>query len=251
MQFFGLALIVVFQATTFASAPAVQGHAAVTAQPCPAGTSPTPRQSVGDLYLPAGAIPYSTIALTRLTLDPGEALPAALDVPIMYIVESGVLEYPLQAGVGVLSSLYCQPDDGHISMSGSSTITEDDYTTVDAGDTLVAEHGMVGPLRAGGTVPLVLLEVRVIIPEIDTATGLPIVDPFVAAREQNRDLRLRKEECRARARAIAEGAPVADLPVDIEAPEPTPAFTTSGWATDAKRERRKTPRVCEDAAGPE
>ncbi|MDQ2655483.1 MAG: hypothetical protein M3Z20_20835 [Chloroflexota bacterium] len=206
--------------------------------------------SVGDLFLPTGAIPYSTIALTRYTLDPGATLPAELDVPIMYIVESGVLQYPYQAGPGILSSPYCLPDDGHISMSGSINLSNDDYVTVNAGQTLVAEHGLVGPLRNGGDVPLVLLEVRLIIPEIDPASGLPIVDPFVAAREQNRDLRLRKEECRARARAIAEGTPVAPLPADpvyIEAPEPTPAFTTSGWASDVTRERRKTPRTCKDS----
>jgi hypothetical protein len=203
--------------------------------------------SVGDLYLPAGAIPYSTIALTRLTLDPGETLPAELDVPIMYVVESGVLQYPSQAGPGILSSLYCLPDDGRISMSGSIKISNDDYVTASAGQTLVAEHGLVGPLRNGGTVPLVLLEVRVIVPEIDPASGLPIVDSVIAAREQNRDLRLRKEACRARTRAAAEGTPVAADPETTAAPEVTPAFTTSGWASNAKPERQKAPRACRDS----
>ncbi len=241
-------LTAVFLIAAFAAAPGGQVRA-TTEQACPEGTSPAPHMSVGDLYLPAGAIPYSTIALTRLTLDPGETLPAELDVPIMYVVESGVLEYPLQAGVSILSSQYCLPDDGVISMSGSSTITGDGYATVDAGDTLVAEHGLVGPLRPGGSTPLVVLEVRVLIPEIDPATGLPIVDPMIAAREQNRDRRLRQEECRERARAAAAGTPVAAEPETTVTPEPTPAFTTSGWSSDVKPERLKTPRVCKNATG--
>jgi hypothetical protein len=205
---------------------------------------------LGDLYLPTGAIPYSTILLTRYRLDRGETLPAQLGEPIMYVIESGVLEYPSQAGVGIIGGmLSCMPDDGRISMSGSSSASQHGYTSANAGETLVAEHGLEGPLRNGGTVPLVLLEVRVLVPEIDPATGLPIVDPMIAAREQYRDLRLHKEECRARKRAIANGTPVARLPADVAAPEATPAFTTAGWTSDVKREGRKVPRTCngEDA----
>jgi hypothetical protein len=242
-------LIAVLLAATVASAPAGQVHVAATEQACPAGTSPAPWVPVGDLYLPAGAIPYSTIALTRYRLAPGETRPAELDVPIMYVVESGELQYPSQAGVGILGGmLSCIPDDGASSFSSSSIITEDGFTSVNAGETMVAEHGLVGPLRNGGDIPLVLLEVRVITPEIDAASGLPIVDPIIAAREQNRAFEIRKQECKARAQAIANGTPVAPLPaspVYIEPPEPTPAFTTSGWASDATREPRKTPRACE------
>lgn len=240
-------LIAVLLAATLVATPAVHTQA-VTEPPCPAGTSPAPWQSVGDLLLPTGAIPYSTIALTRLTLAPGETLPAELDVPIMYVVESGVLEYPSQAGPGIISSLYCLPDDGRISMSGSITTSDDDFIGVNEGQTLVAEHGLVGPLRNGGTELLVLLEVRVMIPEIDPASGLPIVDSVTAGREQNRDLRLRKEACRERARAAAAGTPVAEAP---ESPEPTPAFTTAGWASDANREPRRTPRACKGASAEE
>lgn len=241
-------LIAVFLAATLGLTPAALAQPSTVEHPCPTGTSPAPWQSVGDLFLPAGAIPYSTVVLTRLTLDPGETLPAELDVPIMYVVESGVLEYPSQAGPGILWSLYCLPDDGRISMSSSITTSDDDFIGVKAGQTLVAEHGLEGPLRNGGTMPLVLLEVRVIVPEIDPATGLPIVDPVIAAREQNRDLRLRKEACRARARAAAAGTPVAAEP---EAPAPPPAFTTAGWASDAQREPRQTPRACKGARAEE
>lgn len=242
-------IIAVFLAAALVAAPAGQGRAAATGQPCPAGTSLAPWQSVGELLLPTGAIPYSTIALTRLTLAPGETLPAELDAPIMYVVESGVLEYPSQAGAGILGGTSsCIPDNGHSSFSSSSIITEDGYTSVNAGETLIAEHGLEGPLRNGSAMPLVLLEVRVIVPEIDPASGLPIVDPMTAAREQNRDLRLRKEACRAQARAAAAGTPVAAGP---DAPEPPPAFTTAGWASDAKRERRKTPRACEHPVAPQ
>ncbi|MEZ4562907.1 MAG: hypothetical protein R2853_09230 [Thermomicrobiales bacterium] len=241
-------IIAVFLAAALVAAPAGQGRAAATGQPCPAGTSLAPWQSVGELLLPTGAIPYSTIALTRLTLAPGETLPAELDAPIMYVVESGVLEYPSQAGAGILGGTSsCIPDNGHSSFSSSSIITEDGYTSVNAGETLIAEHGLEGPLRNGSAMPLVLLEVRVIVPEIDPASGLPIVDPMTA-REQNRDLRLRKEACRAQARAAAAGTPVAAGP---DAPEPPPAFTTAGWASDAKRERRKTPRACEHPVAPQ
>jgi hypothetical protein len=237
-------LTAVFLAATLSPTPAMQARAATTDQECPAGTSPAPWVPIGDLFLPDGAPPYATIALTRLRLAPGETLPAELDVPIMYVVESGELQYPLQAGIGILGgTLTCISDDGHSSFSSSSIITEDGFTNVHAGETLIAEHGLEGPLRNAGQAPLVMLRVSVIIPEIDPASGLPIVDPVVAAREQNRDLRLRKEACRARARAAAEGTPVA---AESEAlAEATPAFTTSGWASDVKHEHRKTPRVCE------
>ena len=245
MQRFARVSCMVFLTATFAYVAAVQPRAATAEQPCPAGTSPDPRFSVGDLILPTGAIPYSTIALTRYTLAPGEMLPTQLAEPIMYFVESGELQYPSQAGVGIVTRPACLPDDGHISMSGSITTTADDYVGVRAGQSLVAEHGLEGPLRNGGDTPLVLLEVRVIVPEIDPASGLPIVDPVTAAREQNRDLRQRKEECRAQKRAIAAGTPAANLPAIMATPEPTPAFTTSGWASDAKPERRTTPRACQ------
>lgn len=242
-------LIAALLAVTFAAASTEQPGAAKSDQPCPAGTSPNPRQSVGDLYLPAGASPYSTILLTRHRLATGETLPAELGVPIMYVVESGVLEYPSQTGVGIMQGPpSCIPDDGHFSGGGSFTITEDNFVPVSAGMTMVAEHGLNGPLRAGGTMPLVMLEVRVLVPEIDPASGLPIVDPVIAAREQNRDFRRRKEACKARERAIAKGTPVAPLsapPVYIETPEPTPAFTTAGWQSDSNRDRYKTPRICE------
>lgn len=178
-------------------------------------------------------------------------MPAEIDVPIMYVVESGVLEYPSQTGIGIMQGPpSCIPDDGHFSGGGSFTITEDNFVPVSAGMTLIAEHGLAGPLRAGGTMPLVVLEVRVMVPEIDPATGLPIVDPVIAAREQNRDFRLRKEACKARERAIAKGTPVAPLsapPVYVETPEPTPAFTTAGWQSDPNRDRYKIPRICEGA----
>ncbi len=251
MRLPGRLLVAALLAATFAAASTGQPGGAAMAQTCPTGTSPNPRQSVGDLYLPTGAIPYSTILLTRYTLAPGETMPAELDVPIMYVVESGVLEYPSQTGVGIMQGPpSCIPDDSHFSGGGSFTITEDNFVPVSSGMTMIAEHGLAGPLRAGGPMPLVVLEVRVMVPEIDPASGLPIVDPVIAAREQNRDFRLRKEACKARERAIAKGTPVAPLsapPVYIEAAEPTPAFTTSGWASDVTRERRKTPRTCKDS----
>lgn len=248
MRFFGRFLVAVFLVISFATASIELTGAAETDPECPPGTSPNPWISVGDLYLPAGANPYSTIALTRLRLAPGEMRPAELDVPIMYVVESGVLEYPSQTGVGIMQGPpRCSPDDGHFSGGGSFTTTRDNFVPISAGMTLVAEHGLEGPLRAGGATPLVVLEVRVLVPEIDQTSGLPIVDPLIAAREQSRELRLRKEQCRARRRAIAAGTPAASLPPISATPEPTPAFSTAGWASETSPARERAPWTCKDS----
>lgn len=250
MRFPGHVIVAAVMAAALAGASAVLPRATAAEQTCPAGSSPDPRFSVGELYLPAGAPPYSTIVLTRYRLAPGETLPAELDVPIMYVVESGELQYPSQAGAGILGRSACLPDDGHFGPQEFTTnTTRDGFTSVNAGETVVAEHGLEGPLRNGGDLPLVMLEVRVIVPEIDPASGLPIVDPVIAAREENREFRLRKEKCKAQAQAAAKGTPVAIDRQPAAAPAATPAFTTAGWGSDVKREPHKTPRACDEAPG--
>lgn len=174
----------------------------------------------------------------------------------MYIVESGELHYPLQSPAAVNLGPSCIPDadptaslpaENIVSSSSSISVNPDNQLVVTAGQTLVAEHGLVGPLRNEGTVPLVVVQIIVRAPKIDPVSDLPIVDSITAHREWDRIFQIRRQACKERRRAIAKGTQIAPLPAATATPEPTPAISTEGWASDSRRERSTMPRICRDS----
>lgn len=254
----GFLLLTVLFTATVAATPAVTNLTATAEQTCPPGTSPPSTARYGEMFLPDGALPYSVIGVYRHTLQPGETMTTKQDVPVMYIVESGVLHYPLQSWTGTSLGTSCSPDPDTlpaigeytvigeyiVTGGGSISVTADDEEVVTAGQTLIAEHGLVGPLRNGGSEPLVVIQIILRTPKIDPVSGLPIVDSITAHRERDRAFALRRQECRERLRAIMRGTPVAGPPDFSGTPEPTPSFTTADDENGVERERRTFPRIC-------
>lgn len=244
---------------TFALAPVALSPAALTERPCADSGTTNPTGLVGELFLPVGATPYSRITITRHMLAPGQTMPTVSDMSVMYIVESGELHYPAQDWTGVYLRPSCVPfvaynmaiaDSGHNSSGGTIVISEADQIRVTAGQTLVAEHGLFGPLSNERTTPLVFLEVTMKSPELDPASGLPIVDQTTADRELNREFALRKQECRERLRALARGNTTSYLPVYLESPEPTFDFTTADWIRAGAPEQPRVPQACDGQNAP-
>lgn len=212
---------------------------------CPAGEHPAPIASMGELYLLSGALPYTMVSLDRLVVDPGDAVPELPGRPAMYFVQSGILEYETQPWTAIMAGAPCIPDDGPMSMEGSTSTGRDGFTSVSPGQALVADRGLTGTLRNGSSELLVILRVLIVAPDIDPASGLPIVDPMTAAREQNRAREIRKQACKdLKRQAALTGTPVDPTQPPFADVAATPTFSTAGWSTDAEGKRETTPRNC-------
>src|SRR5215207_9162107 len=90
--------------------------------------------------------------------------------------------------------------------------------SVSQGEALVSEDVPTGPLKNGGGSPLVMLQMMLVLPQIDPATGLPIVDPATAGRLAARERERQKNACKAGAASLAGDEATS-----------TPAVSTAGW----------------------
>lgn len=215
---------------------------------CPPGEVPAEFVSFGDLYLPEGAPPYTKIFYDRRIVPPGGSLTFILPGPVLYYVVSGILKYDSQAGVAIQHASPCMPDSGHYSsFEGSTEVDEENRILVTEGQTVVAVHGITGPISNGGSEPLVLLRVGVIIPDIDPVSGLPLADPTDVGMEYQRSWNQRAQECK-EARERAElGTPTPDdILAQLTEPVATPAVSTAEWSGNDKPQRRTIPRACEN-----
>jgi hypothetical protein len=202
---------------------------------CPPGQIPAKIASLADILLDQGAPPYARMILSRITLMPGESLDFTPSGYTTYYVESGRLEYASRAGLAITSSHQCMNPDGRYSGGGSFHVDADGLATISQGEALISDVIPIGPLRNSGAAPLVMLQMTLLAPEIDPATGLPIVDPGAAARLAARVREQHKEACR----AAKLGTPVATA-------VPPPPFSTADWDSDAPERVPKLPKACRE-----
>jgi hypothetical protein len=217
---------------------------------CPPGQTPLEFVSLADVLLDKGAPPYATMALSRIVLGPGETLDVTPAGYTAYYVESGNLKYAFQPGFEIRWTPKCSSPDGHFSGGGITQIDDEGMMSVNQGESLDSDVVPTGPITNGGSAPLVMLQMTLVLPEIDPATGLPIVDPFTAGRIASREFEQIKQACKVAASLAAAGTPAAAVMAKarIEALA-TPAVSTAGWESDARDRSPKIPKACRDAEG--
>jgi hypothetical protein len=215
---------------------------------CPPGQAPLEFVSLADVLLDKGAPPYATMALSRIVLGPGETLDVTPAGYTAYYVESGVLKYEFQPGFEISWTPKCtSPDGHHFSGAGVTSIDANGMGSVSQGETIVADVVPIGPIKNDGTSPLVVLQMALVPPEIDPATGLPIVDPFTAGRIASREFEQRKQACKAALRSAAAGTPAGDVLAEARIESlATPAVSTAGWESDVRERPPKIPRACRE-----
>lgn len=216
---------------------------------CPPGQSPRTVASLGDVLLDKGAPPFTRMVLSRIVLAPGETLDWAPTGYTAYYVESGVLQYTFQPGLAISWTPLCTSPDGRSSGSGDFHIDDEGMATLNQGQTLIADLVPIGPIANGGIAPLVMLQMTLVLPEIDPATGLPIVDPVAAGRLAARERKVRKQQCRAEARQSASTTPIAAAGPTTAAEDwpATPAVSTAGWEVDSRNRESRAPKACRNA----
>ena len=87
---------------------------------CPPGETPLELASLSDVLLTNGAPPMARMALSRITLAPGETLDVTPAGFTAYYVESGALKYAFQPGFGISWAPKCTSPNGRY--SGSSAV---------------------------------------------------------------------------------------------------------------------------------
>jgi hypothetical protein len=214
---------------------------------CPPGQAPLEFVSLADVLLDKGAPPYATMALSRIVLGPGETLDVAPAGYTAYFVESGILTYGGQPGFEIRWTPKCTSPDGHFSGGGTTQIDNEGMISVNQGEALVSDVVPTGPIKNGGSSPLVVLQLTLVLPEIDPESGLPIVDPVAVGRIASREFEQRKQACKDAVRSAAAGTPVGDVLVEARIESlATPAVSTAGWETDVRERPPKIPKACRE-----
>ena len=207
---------------------------------CPPGQTPLEIASLSDVLLTNGAPPFAKMALSRITLAPGESLDITPAGFTAYYVESGILKYASQPGFKVSWVPKCTSPHGSYAGGGVIDIDAEGLTSVNQGEALVSEDVATGPLHNGGGSPLVMLQMTLIQPQIDPATGLPIVDPATAGRLAARERERQKNACKAGATSLAGSEAIS-----------TPAVSTAGWEGDDREHDPRIPKACRELPGAE
>lgn len=165
---------------------------------------PLPFAQLAEVPLPADVLPYSKISLARIIVQPGETLDDTPAGFTAYYVESGALKYRAdRPGFAIMDAPACESPDGHYSGGGSFAIDDEGMALVTQGQALVSDAVPTGPIANGGGEPLAMLQMAFIPPMIDPASGRPIPDAMILARETARQRAQRKAACRATASPTA------------------------------------------------
>ena len=192
-------------------------------------------------------IAVAVLALRELEQKSGPEMCAGKAFELM-----GYMLWVLVAAVGITMLVQYQFWLREFVESGGIILkSADGVVNISQGQAVIAEHGMLGSLVNNGTIPLVLLRVSVLAPKIDPATGLPIIDPATAGREQARARNEMKDACKAETRPKRKGSGQASpSPEDDAEDQPaylaTPAVSTAGWGGDAAHEQRALPKACRE-----
>lgn len=176
------------------------GSATASTLPCPDGSTPREHVELAAFVLPSEASIGAQVVLTRITLGPGEELQPEVTGYSAYFVESGTLKVqllPRGQGFHLEPAVQCEPASGVFSGGGSLTIDDEGWMLVNAGTALIPDERPIERMANAGNDSLVLLQVALVFPEIDPATGQPLGDELVTDRG-NRD---RQEERRERRNA--------------------------------------------------
>ena len=208
---------------------------------CPPGQTPLEIASLSDVLLTNGAPPMARMTLSRITLAPGESLDVTPAGFTAYYVESGILKFAFQPGFGISWSPACtSPNGRYAGGGGSMDLDAEGLAAVTQGEALVSEDVPTGPLHNGGTSPLVMLQMTLVPPQIDTASGLPIVDPATAGRLAARERERQRDACKAGATSLAGSEAMS-----------TPVVSTAGWEGDGREHEPRLPKACRELPKPE
>jgi hypothetical protein len=208
---------------------------------CPPGQTPLEIASLSDVLLTNGAPPMARMALSRITLAPGESLAVTPAGFTAYYVESGTLKFAFQPGFDISWAPKCTSPNGRFSGGGGSLqIDAEGLASVSQGEALVSEDVPTGPLHNGGGSPLVMLQMTLVLPQIDPASGLPIVDGATAGRLATRERERQKNACKAGAPSLAGSEAMT-----------TPAVSTAGWEGDGREHEPRIPKACRELPKPE
>jgi hypothetical protein len=147
-------------------------------------------------------------------------------------VESGALKYRAdRPGFAIMESSACESPNGHSSGGGRFAIDDEGMALVEPRQALISDAVPMGPIANGGSVPLVMLQMTLVPPQIDPATGQPMPGPVVLARAEAREREAHKQACRAAANPSIEGETPATL-----------TLVPIARATDLQRTR--SPKAC-------
>jgi hypothetical protein len=175
------------------------------------------------------------MALSRITLAPGESLDITPAGFTAYYMESGTLKYASQPGFKVSWVPKCTSPHGRYAGGDVIDIDAEGLTSVNQGEALVSEDVPTGPLQNGGGSPLVMLQMTLVLPQIDPVTGLPMVDPATAGRLAARERERQRDACKAGATSLAGGEAIS-----------TPAVSTAGWEGDGRAHEPRIPKACRE-----
>jgi hypothetical protein len=209
----------------------VPGASAQT--PCPLGQAPLQNVALAELLLPSNPPPGAKIALSQITLAPGESLDPAASPYTAYHILSGVLQFRFQPWTTIMRAPKCATGDGFLASGGVTTVDANGMASVAPGESLVTEDIRIGAVTNGSSQPLVMLVMTLVPAQIDPTTGLPIVDPGTAGRASAKAFEQQKQACKAGISASPEAEQTA-----------APAMSTAGWEVESGRETGRVPRAC-------
>jgi len=207
---------------------------------CPPGQTPLEIASLSEVLLTSGAPTMAKMVLSRITLGPGESLAVTPAGFTAYYVESGILKFSFQPGFGISWAPACTYPNGRYSGGGSMDLDAEGLASVTQGEALVSEDVPTGPLQNGGGSPLMMLQMTLVLPQIDPASGLPILDPATAGRLAARERERQRDACKAGATSLAGGEAIS-----------TPAVSTAGWEGDGRDHEPRIPKACRELPGAE
>jgi hypothetical protein len=207
---------------------------------CPPGQTPLEIASLSDVLLTNGAPPMARMTLSRITLEPGESLDVTPAGFTAYYVESGILKFSFQPGFSISWAPACTSPNGRYSGGGGMHLDAEGMASVSHGEALISEDVPTGPLENGGKSPLVMLQMTLVLPQIDPATGLPILDGGTAGRLAARERQRQRDACKAGATSMAGGEAIS-----------TPAVSTAGWEGDSRDHETRIPKACRELPGAE
>lgn len=165
-------------------APTGRAADPAAAPPCPEGSTPAAFVRLAAFALPGEIPPGATVEFARVTLTAGEELRPETTGYTVFYVESGTLRFqmPLRGGFHLEHPAHCEPAGGVISGGGADSIDNEGWMRVEAGSALVSDEVPIERIGNAGSTPLELLQVTLLLPEIDPATGQPIGDELVTDR---------------------------------------------------------------------
>lgn len=113
---------------------------------------------------------------------------------------------PQGKGFHLEHSTLCESASSVYQSGGTTRFDENGWMLVDAGTALVLDDVPLERIGNGGSSPVEVLRIGLLLPEIDPVTGQPVGDRLVTGRSGNPERQRKRRECRLASNAVANEA---------------------------------------------